>query len=79
MKKLLLIVLMLCPLQSFAEKEDWYTYWSFGFSSNSYSGGLDTLLDSLEAQPGVDRAEIAIDMLGFYWPIQDKTALGFVI
>ncbi len=79
MKKLLLMVLLLCPLQTFAEEEDWYTYWSFGFSNNNYPGDLDYALDTLEAQPGVDRAEIAIDMLGFYWPVQDKTILGFVI
>ncbi|MFC1589383.1 hypothetical protein ACFL3P_03830 [Pseudomonadota bacterium] len=79
MKKLLLLALLLCPLQAFAEEEDWYTYWSFGFSSNSYPGELDALLDIVEAQPGVDRAEIAIDMLGFYWPIEEKLILGFVI
>ena len=79
MKKWLLILLLFSPLQAFAEEEDWYTYWSFGFSNNTYSGGLDSLLDSLEAQPGVDRAEIAIDMLGFYWPLQEKLILGFVI
>ena len=79
MKKLLLLVLLLCPLQAFAEEEDWYTYWSFGFSNNNYPGGLDSALDTLEAQPGVDRVEIAIDMFGFYWPLQDKMILGFVI
>ncbi len=79
MKKLLLIVLLLCPLQTFAEEENWYTYWSFGFSNNNYPGDLDYLLDTLEAQPGVDRAEIAIDMLGFYWPLKEKMILGFVI
>ena len=79
MKKLLLVALLLCPLQTFAEEEDWYTYWSFGFSNNNYPGDLDSLLDTLEAQPGVDRAEIAIDMLGFYWPLKEKMILGFVI
>lgn len=79
MKKLLLVTLLWWPLQSMAAEEDWYTYWSFGFSNNSYPGGMDSFLSGLEAQPGVDRAEIAIDMLGFYWPIADKTTLGFVI
>jgi len=79
LKKLLLIALLLCPLQAFAEEEDWYTYWSFGFSNNNYPGGLDSLLDTVEAQPGVTRAQIAIDMLGFYWPIDDKLILGFVV
>ncbi len=79
MKKLLLVALLLCPLQAFAEQEDWYTYWSLGFSNNNYPGDLDSALDDLESLPGVDRAEIAIDMFGFYWPIQDKLNLGFVI
>ena len=79
MKKLLLIVLLLCPLQTFAEEENWYTYWSFGFSSNSYPGEMDSVLNDLEALPGVDRTEIAIDMLGFYWPVEEKLILGFVI
>lgn len=79
MKKLLLIVLLLCPLQAFADEEDWYTYWSFGFSSNDYPGWLDSTINALEAQPGVSRVEMAIDMLGFYWPLQDKLNLGFVI
>ena len=79
MKKLLLLALLLCPLQAFAEEEDWYTYWSFGFSSNSYPGWMDSGLNALEANPNVERVEIAIDMLGFYWPIQEKLILGFVI
>ena len=79
MKKLLLVLLLLSPLQAFAEEEDWYTYWSFGFSSNSYPGDMDSVLNDLEALPGVDRAEIAIDMLGFYWPLDEKLILGFVI
>ena len=79
MKNLLLFVLLLCPLQVFAEQEDWYTYWSFGFSNNNYPGALESDLNTLEAQPGVDRAEIAIDMFGFYWPVKDKMNLGFVI
>lgn len=79
MKKLLLIMLLLSPLQATAAEEDWYTYWSFGFASNSYPSELDTILNDLEALPGVTRTEIAIDMLGFYWPIAEKTILGFVI
>ncbi len=79
MAKLLLLAMLLYPFQALAEEEDWYTYWSFGFSSNSYPGGLDSVLDALEAQPGVDRTEIALDMFGFYWPLQDKVNIGFVI
>ena len=78
-KKLLLVVLLLCPLQTFAAQEDWYTYWSFGLAENSYPGYLDTVLNNLESAPGVDRTQGAIDMLGFYWPVQDRLNVGFVI
>jgi hypothetical protein len=78
-KRLLFVMLLICPLQSFAAEEDWYTYWSFGFSDNSYPGELDSLLDSLDSLPGVDRTQGAMDMLGFYWPLQNKLNLGFVI
>ena len=79
MKKLLLIALLLCPLQASAEEEEWYTYWSFGFSSNSHPGWVESGLNALEANPNAERVEIAIDMLGFYWPIEEKLILGFVI
>ena len=79
MKKLLLVILLMCPLQTFAAQEDWYAYWSFGFANNSYPGDLDSVLDDLEALPGVDRTEGAMDMFGFYWPVQDKLNVGFVI
>jgi len=78
-KKLLLVVLLLCPLQTFAAQEDWYTYWSFGFANNSYPGNLGSVLDDLEALPGVDRTQGAMDIFGFYWPVQDKLNVGFVI
>ena len=78
-KKLLLVVLLLCPLQTFAAQEDWYTYWSFGFSDNSYPGGWDPVLDAAESQPGIDRTQGAMDIFGFYWPVQDKLNVGFVI
>jgi len=78
-KKLLLIMLLLCPLQTFAAQEDWYTYWSFGFADNSYPGGLDSALDTIESWSGVDRMQGAMDIFGFYWPVQDKLNLGFVI
>lgn len=79
MKKLLLVALMLCPLQSFAAQEDWYAYWSFGFADNKYPSGMDSALDALESLPGVDRTQGSIDMLGFYWPVEDKLNVGFVI
>ncbi len=63
-----------------AEVEDWYTYWSLGSASHTYDEPLDSAVQAVDALPGVSRTETAIDMLGFYWPMQnDKTAVGFVI
>ncbi len=64
-----------------ADTEDWYAYWGLGFSSHQYVEPLDSNINQLESLPGVSRMEIAIDMLGFYWPIdnQSKTIAGFVI
>lgn len=79
MKKLLLLLLLLCPLQSFAAQEDWYTYWSFGFADNQYPGDLDAVLDTLDSLPGVDRTQGAMDMFGFYWPLEKNLNVGFVV
>jgi hypothetical protein len=79
MKKLFLLLLLLCPLQSFAAQEDWYAYWSIGTADNHYPGDLDTLLDTLDSLPGVDRTQGSIDMLGFYWPQDNNLSVGFVI
>jgi opacity protein-like surface antigen len=79
MKKLLLLLVLLCPLQSFAAQEDWYAYWSIGGAANHYPGNLDSFLESIDSLPGVDRTQGSIDMLGFYWPMPNKLSLGFVI
>ena len=63
-----------------AEVEDWYTYWSIGGASHTYDEPLDSAVQAADAWPGVSRTETAIDMFGFYWPMQnEKTAVGFVI
>ena len=62
-----------------AYDESWYTYWGLGFSRISYPEGKDTYRDWLLEQSDFDRLSIAIDMLGFYWPISEKTILGFIV
>jgi hypothetical protein len=63
-----------------ADMEDWYTYWALGFSDHTYPEPLDTLVDLTDSLPGVSRSQVAIDILGFYWPVKDqKTIAGFVI
>jgi opacity protein-like surface antigen len=83
MKKLAVTVLLhlcvLLPATAFAEVEDWYTYWAIGFADHDYPGDLNAVIDAVDAIPGVDRTETAIDMFGFYWPYNNNTMLGFVI
>jgi hypothetical protein len=62
-----------------SDVEDWYAYWSIGVSNNHYPGSLDAVLNTLESTPGVNRTQLALDMLGFYWPVNNQTILGFVI
>jgi hypothetical protein len=78
-KYLLLLALCVSSSLAYADEEDWYTYWSIGMASHDYPGDLDALLDSVDSLPGVDRTEIGIDMLGFYWPQSGNRLLGFVI
>lgn len=70
---------MLLPTSAFAEVEEWYTYWAIGLADHNYPGDLDNAIEALDSIPGVDRSELAYDMLGFYWPYDNKTTLGFVI
>ena len=59
--------------------ESWYTYWGIGAVSLSHPEELADVLDLLEDFPGVSRAAISMDLLGFYWPLQDRYLLGGVI
>ncbi len=59
--------------------ESWYTYWGIGAVSPSHPEELADVLDLLEALPGITRTTISLDLLGFYWPIQDRYLLGGVI
>lgn len=59
--------------------ENWYTYWGIGAVNLSHPESLENLLDLLEELPGVTRVAVSLDILGFYWPIQDQYLLGGVI
>jgi hypothetical protein len=78
-----IVFVLLIPTAAYADNasgvEDWYAYWAIGGSSNHYPGSLDAALNTLESAPGVNRSQLAFDMLGFYWPLNNKTTLGFVI
>ena len=63
-----------------AEVESWYSYWSIGIAEHTHPSELDAIFDAFELIPGVERTEIALDMLGFYWPLENKqTILGVVV
>lgn len=77
---LLLLFFVAAQSESTESKlESWYTYWGIGAVSLSHPEELADVLDFLEALPGVSRAAISMDLLGFYWPIQDRYLLGGVI
>ncbi len=62
-----------------AYQEGWYTYWGLGGASVSYTDEVDDALDEMVDDYDLDRMQLTIDMLGFYWPINNNTILGFVI
>lgn len=77
---LLLIFFMATQSESAESRlESWYTYWGIGAVSPSHPEGLADVLDLLEALPGITRTTISLDLLGFYWPLQDRYLLGGVI
>ena len=73
-------LLLTLPSIAAADREDWYFMFNFGFADHNHPGDIDAAFDALETIPGVDRIEIAMDLLGFYWPIAEQdTIIGFVI
>ena len=83
MKKLLLatitILLGLGASPTMANPETWYTYWALGVSDNTLPADFETVFDIYESRGGT-RTGIALDMFGFYWPMQDqRSTVGFVI
>lgn len=59
--------------------ETWYTYWGLGYSGASYPEEVQYFLDILKDVPGVSRINMALDILGFYWPKNEQTILGGII
>ena len=59
--------------------ESWYSYWSIGISDNTYPSELQSIFNVAE-DLGINRTELSIDALGFYWPIGNhETINGFVV
>ena len=60
--------------------ESWYTYWAIGYAHNTYPASLQSRLDALERDFGASHVSLALDILGFYWPLRDQqTLIGFII
>jgi len=77
-KTMLLSILATFSTFSQAEVESWYSFWSVGFASHSYPEELQKELDELPV--GITHTQVALDMLGFYWPFpNDQSILGVVI
>jgi len=62
-----------------AYTESWYTYWGVGAAQITYPDATDRFLNEFADLDGVDRTTIAMDMLGFYWPISSMTIGGVVV
>lgn len=77
---LLLLFFVAAQSESAESKlESWYTYWGIGAVNISHPEELADILDLIEDFPGVSRTAISMDLLGFYWPLQDRYLLGGVI
>ena len=59
--------------------ESWYTYWGLGYADIKYEDPLDTQLEQLSEQEGVDHISVSVDLLGLYLPFRDRHINGFVI
>lgn len=82
MKKFLftfIFIFVITPKTVLADVESWYSYWAIGLASHNYSDDMENMIDAAESKPGMERSQGAIDMFGFYWPINNHSIGGFVI
>jgi hypothetical protein len=60
--------------------ESWYMYAALGAAFNSYPSTLQSELDGYVKEYDASHLPLAIEILGFYWPLGDhQTILGFVL
>jgi hypothetical protein len=63
-----------------SKNESWYTLWGAGYAGTSYTGDLKTVVDSLNSSSSLTHASLGMDILGFYWPINNhQTMIGGVM
>ena len=58
--------------------ESWYTNWGLGYAGIEYPAALDAVLD-LVRSAGADNVSLTLDILGFYWPTNEQTIVGFTV
>lgn len=75
----LVVISVITPKIVLADIENWYSYWAIGLASHNHPSDIKNIIDAAESIPGVERSQGAIDMFGFYWPIDNNTIGGFVI
>jgi len=59
--------------------ESWYTYWGLGYVNPQYPDELENALNLVEDIPGSDHISVGLDLLGFYWPVGDRTIIGGIL
>ncbi len=59
--------------------ESWYTLWGLGYAAMAYRDDIQAVLEFIDDLPGVSRSSVALDFLGFYWPLNEHAILGGVI
>ena len=55
--------------------ESWYTYWGLGFGYTKYDDNLQDVIDKLYD----NQVNVGLDLLGFYWPVNQNMMAGFII
>jgi len=73
------LVLSLFSGQCFADPESWYANFGLGFVKFNHPTEVEQFISSVDALPGIDRSQFAIDLVGIYFPVAPTTAVGFAI
>jgi hypothetical protein len=81
--KLVASIYILCiadvPESSANKMESWYTYWGIGYADISYHSELEQRINNETDTPGITHVPFDLDILGFYWPMNHQTIVGFIV
>jgi hypothetical protein len=59
--------------------ESWYMYWGLGLSSITYPSDIQSMLNYIKMQYNPVNIALSLDLLGFYFHLDRKSIIGFVI